>query len=126
MKETGITKEIDDNILKACNENIYDSGKRFVVRNRDPEEIIHKISELLGERLTETLRAKYIREASKTRALVTYIMRVLCGYTYQKICEYIGNMSLSGVSSLSNRGFRLIKENARYRNIFNSLIQTSI
>jgi len=123
MKETGIMKEIDDNIMVSYTGNAYDSGKCYIVRNRMPAEIIDKVSELLGERLMEPLRAKYCREASKIRAFVTYVMRVLCGHTYRDICGYIGNMSISGVSSLSNKGFKLVKWNIQYRNIFNSLIQ---
>lgn len=116
-------KEVDDNILKAFRENTYDSGKSFIVRNREPVELIDKISGLMSKRLTEILRAKYSREASKIRAFVTYVMRILCGYTYKKICAFIGNMSISGISNLSNKGFKLIMENAIYRDIFNSLIQ---
>ncbi len=127
MKESGIMKEINDDILKAFTENTYNSGKRFIIRDRTPEELIDKISKLLGGlfgvRLKEYLRAKYSRKTSKVRAFLTYVMRVLCGYTYQEICEYIGNMTLSGISNLTSRGFKLIQENKKYRDTFNALLQ---
>jgi putative transposase len=47
----------------------------------------------------------------------------LCGYTYKDLCKFIGNMSISGISRLSNEGFKLVKEHTRYQNAFNCLIQ---
>jgi REP element-mobilizing transposase RayT len=123
MSETGIMKEVDENIIKAYSKNVYSSEKHYIVRKKVPEEIIYKISDLLGERIIEGLRAKYSRETSENRAFITYVMRTICGYTYKNICEYIGNMSMSGVSRLTNKGFKLIKDNARYRNTFNSLLR---
>ena len=43
LKETGIMKEVDDNILNAYRENTYDSGKSFIIRNRKPVELIDKM-----------------------------------------------------------------------------------
>ncbi|RCX07077.1 REP element-mobilizing transposase RayT, partial [Anaerobacterium chartisolvens] len=51
MKETGIMKEVDNNILRAYTENVYNSEKSYIVRNRMPEEIIQRIGQFLGERL---------------------------------------------------------------------------
>ncbi|RCX09607.1 REP element-mobilizing transposase RayT [Anaerobacterium chartisolvens] len=123
MRDTGIMKEVDDSIIRAYTENVYNSEKHYIVRNRVPEEIMLKVGQFLGERLEEGLRRKHSRETSSNRAFVTYIMRVLCGYTYKSICRYIGNMSVGGVSRLSNEGFKLLKENMQYNNAFNSLIQ---
>ena len=123
MKETGIMKEVDDSITKAYTENVYISEKQYIVRNKTPEELIYKISNLLERKAVDELRAKYSREASKIRAFMAYVMRTICGYTYRSLCEYIGNMSMSGVSRLAKEGFRLIKEDSRYRNTFNLLIQ---
>ncbi|RCX11357.1 REP element-mobilizing transposase RayT [Anaerobacterium chartisolvens] len=123
MRDTGIMKEVDDSIIRAYTENVYSSEKCYIVRDRTPEDIMRKVGRFLGERLEESLRRKHSRETSSNRAFVTYIMRVLCGYTYKSICKYIGNMSVGGVSRLSNEGFKLLKENMRYNNAFNSLIQ---
>lgn len=123
MKETGIMKEVDDNIIRAYTENVYYSGKQFIVRYRIPEELIRKISELLGEELPERLRIKHSRQTSGIRAFATYVMRTLCGYTYKELCAYIGNMSMSGISRLCSEGFKLLKEHAEYRHVFHLLIQ---
>ena len=75
--------------------------------------------------ISTNLRLKYSREASKIRAFAAYTLRILCGYTYKQLCQYIGNISLSGISRLVNEGFRLLKEQVVYRDAFNTLIQTS-
>jgi len=115
-------KEVAEDIMKAYTGNEYTSVKRHIVRGKVPEEAIRQIEEVLGERhLLEGLRLKYSREASDYRAFVTYVMRVLCGFTYKGICEYIGNMSMSGIANLSNRGYKLLIGDMRYRNAFNCL-----
>lgn len=75
--------------------------------------------------ISTNLRLKYSREASKIRAFAAYTLRILCGYTYKQLCQYIGNISLSGISRLVNEGFKLLKEQVVYRDAFNTLIQTS-
>jgi len=123
MKETGIMKEVDESIMRSYCDNVYNSGKQFIIRKKTPEEVIYIVGRFLGKRTPENLRAKYCRETSKARAFITYLMRVICGYSYRNICEYIGNMSISGISRLTNIGYRLIVDEAKYRNIFNSLVQ---
>jgi len=123
MKDTGIVKDVDENIIKAYTENDYNSGKSFIIRNRTPREVLQKIGELLGEEVFGVLRTKYSRETSPIRAFAIYILRVLCGYTYNELCEYVGNISMSGISRLSNEGFKLFREHIRYQHVFNCLIQ---
>jgi len=123
MKDTGIIEEVGENITKAYTNNDYRSEKSYIVRSRAPGEIVQMIEKILGEKVYERLRTKYSRETSQIRAFVTYVLRILCGYSYKKICKYIGNMSISGISRLTNEGFRLLKEQMKYQNVFNSLIQ---
>jgi hypothetical protein len=80
------------------------------------------VCELLGEGQFHDIRAKYRREKSSLRAFAVYVMRVLCGCTYKKICEIIGNISLSGVVRLNGEGYRLYAEHKRYKEVFGALI----
>lgn len=123
MKGTGIMEEVGENIIAAYTENEYISEKYYVMRDRSPDEISHRIEQVLGEKLPGWLRLKYSREVNKIRAFATYVFRILCGYTYKDLCEYIGNMSISGISRLSKEGFKLYKEHKKYQNAFNSLAQ---
>ncbi|RCX06731.1 REP element-mobilizing transposase RayT [Anaerobacterium chartisolvens] len=122
MRETGIMREVDEGIMKEYTENCYESGKKRIIRHESPEKLIEKLGELLGEALPQRLRTKFSRDTVEVRAFITYIMRALCGYTYARICRYVGNMSVSGISRLSNEGFRLLGRNVRYCEAFNSLI----
>lgn len=122
MKETGILKEVDESIMRAYTENEYRNEKRLIVRVESPDELVRKLENAVGERIRESLRMKYGREASKIRAFATYLMRMLCGYSYKRLCQYLGNMSMSGISRLSNEGHKLLGSDVRYRNAFNSLV----
>ena len=124
MRDTGIIQEVDEEIMRAYTENEYRSEKSYIVRDRAPDKLRKKVGKSLGEPYPETVWRKYSRQASSFRAFVVYVMRILCGYSYKRICEYIGNMSLSGISRLSNEGFRLLNEHRLYRDAFNVLIQT--
>jgi putative transposase len=123
MKDTDILEEVDESIINAYTENEYKNEKHYIVRNRTPDELLHRIGEILGEKLSWELRSKYCSKTKKVRAFAIYILRVLCGYTYKDLCKYIGNMSMSGISRLSNEGFKLLQEHKSYQVAFNLLIQ---
>jgi hypothetical protein len=122
MRDTGIMKEIDTEILRQYTQNEYRSEKRHITREKSTDRVIQKACELLGESQPESIRLKYQREKSSLRAFIAYIMRVLCGCTYKKICETIGNLSLSGVVRLSREGYRLYTQYKIYRDVFGALI----
>jgi REP element-mobilizing transposase RayT len=122
MREAGIMKDIDSNIVHAYIQNEYRSEKRYIAREKSPDKVVEKICELLGEGQFHDIRAKYRREKSSLRAFAVYVMRVLCGCTYKKICEIIGNISLSGVVRLNGEGYRLYAEHKRYKEVFGALI----
>ena len=122
MKDTGIVKEVDDRIMRDYTNNQYYSAKEIITRYKEPEELMKKISEGLGLNHPERLKAKYIKEASKDRAFTSYVLRVLCGFSYKQICHFIGNMSMSGITRLVSEGFNLITGDARYKSAFNSMI----
>ena len=122
MKETGIMKEVNRDIMRAYTQNHYRSEKRQILRFENHEELIKKITAILGVKMVEHLRTKHSRETSRDRAFITYILRALCGYSYRKICEFIGNMSVSGISKLSSSGFKLLSTHKQYYEAFNSLV----
>jgi len=122
MKDTGIIKEIDAEIFKAYLDNEYRSEKKFIVRDKNPEELLGRVCEILGHDRATSLYAKYRREKTSLRAFAAYVMRVLCGCTYKEICRHIGNLSLSGVVRLTGIGYRLCIQNEQYQKAFALLI----
>jgi putative transposase len=123
MKDTGIMKEVDSNIIRDYIKNEYRSEKRCIIRFDKVDEAIQKIDKALSEKVEELLKTKHCRETVSTRAFTTYVMKTLCGCTYKDICQYIGNITVSGVSRLSNQGYRLFTTNSFYKNAFYSIIQ---
>jgi len=122
MRDTGIMKEIDEDIIRAYTDNEYRSEKKFINREKIPEAIVERLCGMLGETRPQDLILKYRRDKSSLRAFITYVMRVLCGCTYRRICEIIGNLSLSAVVRLTGEGYRLYKEDKRYSDAFTALI----
>lgn len=123
LKGSGKTKEIDRDIYNVCVENEYRNEKRQIVRFTSSDELIKKIGSILGERLPDILRTKHRHETSDVRSFVIYVIHVLCGYSYKKICQLVGNISMSGVSRLSGAGFLLVSGQARYSKAFRLLWQ---
>ena len=119
---TEILNEIDEEIWNEYFENEYRSEKKHIEREKKPEDILIKAYELLNEDMPEAIRVKNCRRFLNLRAFVIYTMRVMCGHTYKKICEFIGDISISGVTRLSERGFELIKKVKIYEDAFNSII----
>jgi REP element-mobilizing transposase RayT len=122
MKETGIMRDIGDEIWNAYVENQYRSEKSQILRDKNPDEIVEKACELLNINVPQDVHVKYCRENVGIRAFVTYVMRVMCGYTYKKIGEYIGDLSLSGIANLFNKGFRLTKSEKVYGEAFLNML----
>jgi hypothetical protein len=50
-------------------------------------------------------------------------MRSLCGLTYKQIGAYLGNITLSNVSTLCERGLKLITQEEKYKMIVPELIK---
>ena len=125
MRGTEILNEIDEEIWNEYFENEYRSEKKHIERDKKPEDILIKAYELLNEDMPEAIRVKNCRRFLNLRAFVVYTMRVMCGHTYKKICEFIGDISISGVTRLSDKGFELIKKVKMYEDAFNSIILTS-
>ena len=122
MRNTGIMKEIDADIMQAYTENEYRSEKKHISREKNTDVIVERLCMMLGETRSRDLMLKYRRDKSSLRAFTAYVMRVLCGCTYKQICEIIGNLSLSAVVRLTGEGYRLYKEEKRYNEAFTALI----
>ncbi|WP_187387060.1 hypothetical protein [Alkalibaculum bacchi] len=50
-------------------------------------------------------------------------MRDLYDYSYKKICKEIGNLTISRVATLSNKGFKLLNEEAKYKDLLPKLLK---
>ena len=94
-----------------------------IMRNMDIKDVLAKIRLMIKKPVEIMMRTKWKRECSKIRAFVTYILRTLCGQTYSQICGYIGNMSVSGVSVLTDMGYKLSCSEPKFYSMFVRLIE---
>jgi len=122
MKGELLDKEVDEKIKADSSGNEYKSEKATVVRYENVEDIVKRICPEEKMIFHIRIRAKHIRECSEIRAFFAYTLRTLCNYTYKQICRYIGNMSMSGITRLVNRGFDLVCDHLKYQNMFGVLI----
>lgn len=98
-------------------EYTYESVRFIYSRDFKRKEIIAKVSDSLHIPNSEFIHIKYAHKTSHFKAIVIFLLRCLCNYTYKKICKIIGNITLSQVDKLSSRGFELIYNEKRYQNL---------
>jgi putative transposase len=122
MRDTGICNKVDEDIMAAYTKNEYRSEKKSIARDVQPDTLVSSILEVMEVETQESLKNKYSRKSSKLRAFVVYAMRVLCGYNFRQICEYIGNITMSGITRLSMKGFQLTAVDERYRLAFEAVL----
>ena len=115
---------IEDKIQIIRERGEYRSERKILIRNFKPDEILKFISEYKSERFD--LHTKYNHRNLELKAVSILVMRSLCNFTYKEICEVVGNITLSNVSKLCERGLKLITEDERYRNLISELIKKKI
>ena len=102
----------------------YRSERYILVRDTSPQEVVATISQLLNLDNPHLLKIKYNHTLTDFRAIATFFLRCLCDYTYKDICRLLGNVCISEVAKLSQRGFYLIKNHPKYQHLLPALINT--
>jgi len=100
----------------------YRSERKPLVRNFKPEDIVEFIVKYTGIS-KELLHWKNKKEATKSRALFVFLVRYYCNFTFKQICGVIGGLTLSRISQLEEIGYKLIKEDERYKNIMDDFLK---
>lgn len=118
----------DNNVSKEIEFKLegtkYISGRKIIERSFSVEHIIKFLKERYN--ISENvLRMKSNRKATENRAIFILLMRSLCDYKYDKICEIIGNISQSRVSALCSFGADLIMKNEKYNGLIIELLGES-
>jgi REP element-mobilizing transposase RayT len=100
----------------------YRSERRILVRNVKPGEVVEFVSSYTKEN-TSCINIKYLRKNVEMKSLCALLMRGLCGMSQKAICGEMGNISQTQASRLSLKGYNLINEKPKYRNIINDFLQ---
>ena len=65
---------------------------------------------------------KYKKSNFNERAFIVYVIQVLSERTYKQICEFMGNITMSGVARLANAGFELVQKDEKYQKAFEEFL----
>ena len=124
LKDTGIMTDMDENVKSKYLINEYKSEKTHITRDLNADDVVRKtVYTLLGKVDADIIRVKNKRNYCKVRAMIVFLLRTYSGFTYKNICQYIGNITLSGVARLYNKGFELFQEDRQYRLVLDSLLE---
>lgn len=118
---TSKDSELEDELALRRERSDYRSEKKVIIRNFRPEDIVRFVEEYTGE--VFSIHIKYNHNNSNIKAVCITIMRSLCNFTFKQICEVLGNITLSSVSVLCEKGLSLITKEDKYKGIIQELIQ---
>jgi len=100
----------------------YNSGRKILVRNFKPEDIIEFIASKMNISKIH-LYMKYSRKLVAAKALTVVLMRSLCNLKSSDISSTLGNITQSRVSKLSSIGIDLIGTDEKYEDIIYDFIK---
>jgi putative transposase len=99
----------------------YRSGRKLLVRNFNPEDIIEFIASQMNISKVH-LYMKHSRNLVHAKALAVILMRSLCNFKSSDISSILGNITQSRVSQLSAIGINLIGTEEKFENIIQDFI----
>lgn len=100
----------------------YRSGRKILVRDLNPKEIIEYVAKITNTN-SECVHIKNSRNTTEAKALSVLLMKNLCNYRCIDICEIFGNITIGRISKLCSIGLRIIDEREEYRNIISKFIE---
>ncbi|SEF38848.1 REP element-mobilizing transposase RayT [Caloramator fervidus] len=103
----------------------YRSNRIVLKRQCSPQEIFKFVEENLDID-TSLIYLKHSRKAKEYRAIIVYLLRCFCGYTYSEICKVLGDITLSRVAVLFNIGFELVNCNSTYKNLVKKFLNEKV
>ncbi|WP_053955450.1 transposase [Inediibacterium massiliense] len=90
-------------------ENVYKSERKILSRHYTGEQVIEIVAKYLDIE-ENRVHVKYKRQYVKLRAISCFLMSCYCNMKQKNICELIGNISQTRVSSLSMIGMKMAFE----------------
>jgi putative transposase len=100
----------------------YRIGRKIIVRNFNPEDILEYMSSKIKISKTH-LCTRYSRKLVHAKALTVVLMISLCNLKCRDISSILGNITQARVSKLSTIGIQLIGTEEKYENIISDFIR---
>lgn len=96
------------------------SERSILIRDFSPEEIIGFISKHTGMRFN--IHVKFTHAHTDLKALSILTMRALCNLSLKEICSFMGNVTVSTVCRLYEKGYQLITNDNKYISLLDDII----
>ncbi|WP_243122207.1 transposase [Clostridium thermarum] len=97
------------------------SERKILLRDVKAEDIIDFVSKYTNQYFN--IHIKFNHRHIELKAVCILIMRSLGNYSHKDICQYIGNVTISTVSRLCEKGYSLITEDNRYKSLISDIIK---
>jgi REP element-mobilizing transposase RayT len=94
-----------------------------IIRNATPNNIIKYVAKYTNFNISN-IDLKFKRTNVEFRAICVFLMRMFCNYNYSQIRNVFGNISMSSISSLYNKGYFLIQDNHHYKDILSDFLNS--
>lgn len=116
VKESNDVETVDE--VEFTNDKTeYVNHKEVITKYKTPQKVINHVAKVLNQD-PQDIYVKYRRSYAKIRALSCVFMVTFCNLSQQEICQTIGNISPSGVSSLTSKGLNMLLENRKLLDSF--------
>jgi hypothetical protein len=93
-----------------------------IIRNASWNNIINYVANYGNFNISD-INVKFKRDNTEFRSICAFLMRIFCNYDCKQIKDILGNLSLSSISSLCNKGYYLIQSKANYQNIVSDFLE---
>lgn len=110
--------EVEDEFKDESSE--YRSERPIIIRNFKISDIINFISSYTGENFN--INVKYNHKNTELKSICFVLIHSLSNLSCKEICTFVGNLTLSNVWKLRERGLELITTNKIYENIMSDFI----
>lgn len=100
----------------------YKTEQKILLRNFKPEDILNFIKKRV--KVPFNINIKYNHANSDIKSVCVVIIRSLCDLKYKELRNIIGNLALSSISRLCQKGLNLISTNEKYNYIIEDFIKT--
>jgi REP element-mobilizing transposase RayT len=97
------------------------SERKILLRNVEPENIIDFVSKYTTKSFN--IHIKFNHNHTELKAVCVLIMRSLGNLSHKEICQFIGNITISSISRLCEKGYSLITEDNRYKSLINDMLK---
>lgn len=97
------------------------SERKILIRNIEAVRLIKFISEYTTTPFN--IHIKFNHKNTELKSLCVLLMRSLSDLSLKEICHLIGSVNASSICRLSEKGYNLITEDDRYKNLINDIIK---